>query len=125
MKRALAICFASSVAWSVVTPALAQSVPPAAVSAQEPQLGEIIVTAQRRSERAESTPLAITAATGEKLANAGVVSGFTYAQTLYGAPSFVIRGVGVNDSSLGITPAVSVYVDRPNEIAPAFPDDRV
>ena len=41
-----------------------------------------------------------------------VVPGFKYAQALYGAPSFVIRGVDVNDSSLGITTTASVYVDQ-------------
>ncbi len=121
MKRALAICFVSFAAWSVVTPALAQIDQAAPASSPEQQIGEIIVTAQKRSERINDVPLSITAATGEQLTNAGVlapedlakvVPGFTYARTLFGVPSFIIRGVGVNDVSLGLAPAVSVYVDQ-------------
>ena len=89
MKRILAICCASFAAWSVGTPALAQSVQPAA-SLQEqvgvnssgasttpssegvPALSEVIVTAQRRPEAAESAPLAITAVSGAELQTAGI-----------------------------------------------------
>ncbi|WP_313805838.1 TonB-dependent receptor [Sphingobium sp.] len=129
MKRALAVFRASSAAWVFVTPAFAQSAPPAPVVQQAPdtadlderQIGDIIVTAQKRSERINDVPLSITAATGETLAKAGVVApedlvkvvpGFSYARTLFGAPSFIIRGVGVTDSSLSLTPAVSAYVDQ-------------
>jgi outer membrane receptor protein involved in Fe transport len=88
---------------------------------QASDVGDIIVTAQKRSERLNDVPLSITAATGEQLAQAGVtapedlvkiVPGFTYARTLYGVPSFVLRGIGVLDDSLGLTPAVSAYVDQ-------------
>jgi outer membrane receptor protein involved in Fe transport len=100
---------------------MAQSAQPAAAAPQAQQVDEIIVTAQKRSERLNDVPLSITAATGEQLARAGVaapedlvklVPGFSYTRTLWGAPSFIMRGVGVTDSSLGITPAVSAYVDQ-------------
>ncbi|WP_313804585.1 TonB-dependent receptor [Sphingobium sp.] len=121
MKRAFSICCASSAALSVAMPALAQSVPPTTQASQDQGIGDIIVTAQKRSERLNDVPLSITAASGEQLKSAGVVApedlvkvvpGFSYTRTLWGAPSFIIRGVGVTDSSLGITPAVSVYVDQ-------------
>lgn len=120
MRRAIAMCCASSAVW-VMTPALAQSAPPSAEAPEQSRAGDIIVTAQKRSERLNDVPLSITAATGDQLIDAGVVAaedlvkvvpGFSYTRTLWGAPSFIIRGVGVTDSSLGITPAVSVYVDQ-------------
>lgn len=83
--------------------------------------GEIIVTAQKRSERLSDVPLSITAATGEQLRAAGVTStadlerivpGFTAQQSAYGPPVFTIRGIGFYDTSTGVSPTVSVYVDQ-------------
>lgn len=135
MKRALAICFASSAAWSVVTPALAQSVPPAAPSPQGQQVGvdpsgasttsssggtglsEVIVTAQRRSERAESVPLAITAVSGKELQTAGINSIEGLSQSIPnvefgsngGDAKIFIRGVGYDSISPGGETRVAVY----------------
>lgn len=104
----------------------ALSVPAFAQSAQagdetEIGAGEIIVTAQKRSERLSDVPVSITAATGAQLANAGVsapsdlvkiVPGFTYRPSDYGTPVFYVRGVGFNDVAIAVAPAVSVYVDQ-------------
>nr|WP_087575006.1 TonB-dependent receptor [Sphingomonas sp. CDS-1] len=85
------------------------------------QIGDIVVTAQKRAERLNDVPLSITAATGEQLAAAGVkapadlekiVPGFAYQPTLYGTPVFTIRGIGFYDVSVAAPPAVSVYVDQ-------------
>ncbi|WP_255325986.1 MULTISPECIES: TonB-dependent receptor [Sphingobium] len=85
------------------------------------ELGDIIVTAQKRSERLNDVPLSITAATGEQLAKAGVngpadlekiVPGFTYQPSTYGTPVFTIRGIGFFDTAVAVAPAVSVYVDQ-------------
>lgn len=104
--------------------ALAQTAPQAPESAnsgQDLQPGEIVVTAQKRSERLLDVPLSITAATGEQLAKAGVstpadlekvVPGFTYQPSSYGTPVFTIRGIGFYDIAVGVAPAVSVYVDQ-------------
>jgi iron complex outermembrane receptor protein len=116
MKRALAICFASSAAWSVVTPALAQSVPPAAASPQE-QIGDITVTAQRRSERAQATPLAITALSGKALQSAGLNSVEGLSKSIpnvefgknAGDAKIFIRGVGYDSISPGGETRVAVY----------------
>lgn len=84
-------------------------------------IGEIIVTAQKRSERLSDVPLSITAATGEQLRSRGVTStfdlervvpGFTAQQSAYGPPVFTIRGIGFYDTSTGVSPTVSVYVDQ-------------
>lgn len=83
--------------------------------------GEIIVTAQKRSERLSEVPLSITAQTGDQLANAGVNSvadlekvtpGFSYQKSSYGYPVFAIRGIGFYDTAVALAPTVSVYVDQ-------------
>lgn len=93
----------------------------AASSASEPASDEIIVTAQKRSERLSDVPLSITAATGDQLRASGVTStadlervvpGFTAQQSAYGPPVFTIRGIGFYDTSTGVAPTVSVYVDQ-------------
>jgi iron complex outermembrane recepter protein len=84
-------------------------------------LTEILVTAQKRSERINDVPMSITAATGEMLQSRGVstpadlvkvVPGFQYNENFYNAPVFTIRGVGFSDNSAAARPTVSVYVDE-------------
>ncbi|AUW60279.1 TonB-dependent receptor [Sphingobium sp. SCG-1] len=84
-------------------------------------MGDIIVTAQKRSERLSDVPISINAASGDQLKSMGVsstddlqklVPGFTFQKTVYGLPVYFIRGVGFNDTTLGVSPAVSVYVDQ-------------
>jgi iron complex outermembrane recepter protein len=83
--------------------------------------GDIVVTAQKRSERLNDVPISISAATGDQLKAQGVtstedlqkiVAGFTFDKTAFGAPVFFLRGVGFNDTTLGVSPAVSIYVDQ-------------
>ena len=84
-------------------------------------LEDIVVTAQKRSERLSDVPLSITAASGEQLARQGVtnpaqlekiVPGFIFTKSAYSAPVYTIRGVGSYDEAIGISPTVSVYVDQ-------------
>ena len=110
-------------------PASAQTSSPAALPAAVQQaddtvpnvLGEIIVTAQKRSERINDVPLSITAATGDDLAKVGItdtsqlvkiVPGFTYQLSPYGTPVYGLRGISFYDTSGIAQPAVSVYVDQ-------------
>ena len=75
--------------------------PPAAAAAANaaPVVGEVIVTAQKRSERLRDVPLSITAASGEQLAKQGIsgpadlekiAPGFTYRLSQNGTPVFSI-----------------------------------
>ena len=82
---------------------------------------DIIVTAQKRSERLRDVPLSISAVTGDELVARGVVSvadlekvvpGFTYRQSSYGSPVFSIRGIGFYDEQVAIGPTVSTYIDQ-------------
>jgi len=100
----------------------------AASASSATETGDIIVTAQKRSERIQDVPLSITAASGEQLRSRGVttvedlgklVPGFTSTKSSLGAPIYFIRGVGFYDDSLGVSPAVMTYVDQvPLPLAP-------
>lgn len=82
---------------------------------------EIVVTANKREETANSVPMSITAATGEVLERQGIdqprdlvkiTPSFTYADSYVGSPIFTLRGVGFSDISLGGRPTVSIYIDE-------------
>lgn len=104
-------------------PAFAQSDEPEAPTAE----GEIVVTAQKRSENINRVAMSITAIGGDDLVQRGitdtsqlvkVVPGFNFTQTGYATPVYSIRGIGFQENSLAASPAVSVYVD---EIPLPFP----
>jgi iron complex outermembrane recepter protein len=91
-----------------------------AESTSEP-LGEVIVTAQKRSQRLSDVGISIAAVTGEELTSAGIdsvldlpkiVPGFTVGQTFAGYPVFSLRGINFNASQLSAPPAVSTYIDE-------------
>ena len=101
--------------------ALAQSGPSDKSPTAAVSLGEIIVTAEKRSERLQDVPMSITAATGTQLKSLGVTStddlakvvpGFSAQKSAYGLPVYFIRGVGFFDTTLGVSPAVTVYTDQ-------------
>lgn len=90
-------------------------------------LGEIVVTAQKRSESSQKVPVAINAFSSEQLKSVGTVNATTVAQLVPGftvAPSFrgpqiyTLRGVGFNTPNLSASSPVGVYVD---EIAYPYP----
>ncbi|MEZ5481738.1 MAG: TonB-dependent receptor [Porticoccaceae bacterium] len=90
-------------------------------------LEEIIVTANKRAESANDIGLSISAVSGEKLAEQKLTSleeittavpGLVFATSQQGTPILTLRGVGFNESSLGVYPATSLYVD---EIPLPFP----
>ena len=82
-------------------------------------LEEIVVTAQRRSERLQNVPVAVTAASAARLAAVGITStqelsvvtpGLTAPQVAgYAQPH--IRGVGSSSNGPGIEPPVATYID--------------
>jgi iron complex outermembrane receptor protein len=108
------------------TSALAQSqVAPQA--SQSGDVGEIIVTAQKREQSLNNVGLTISAASEDTLRERGVadvsdlakvVSGFNATQSGFVTPVYTLRGVGLYDAGIGSTPSVAVYVD---EIARPFP----
>lgn len=93
----------------------------AADAAPEPGVGDIVVTARKRLERSNDVGMSISALTGDSLIERGittpeqlvkVVPGFTYSRSTYGSPVYTLRGIGFNESSLAVAPAVSAYVDE-------------
>ena len=122
----ISLCGASSLlALALSTGAAAQApanVPAAAVApTADVDVGEIIVTAQKRAQSLNSVPLAITAATKDQLVTRGVTTvaelskiepSFVATTSTLGRPLYSIRGIGFNSDAIGAPPAVSVYVDQ-------------
>lgn len=111
-------------AMSAASLAAAQGEAPAHAAApadEVPRIDEVIVTAQKRSERIADVPMSITAMSGDQLARVGVtdttsltkiVPGFGYQQGAFGAPVFSIRGIGFYDNAIAVSPTVTIYQDQ-------------
>jgi iron complex outermembrane receptor protein len=119
MKSMLRASVAVLALGTFAMPAQAQDA--AADGAEEPAPAEIVVTAQKRTERLQDVPLAVTAISGDKIADQGGInletaqtiiptlniqkSGTTLNQSLY------MRGVGTATFSIAAEPSVSTVVD--------------
>lgn len=128
MNRTALLVSVAILALGQAFPALAQdSAPDAAsngLSASTEEAGglqDIVVTAQKRSETANTVGMSITALKGDALVNQGVTSpadlvkvvpGFTFTKGVYASPVYTLRGVGFYDNQLSSPPTVSVYVDE-------------
>jgi iron complex outermembrane receptor protein len=101
---------------------------PAASTAEAPPVSggvdEIVVTAQRRSENLQRTPLAITALSASALTQRNIQTTQDLMQTTPslqvstltggagpGSATFFLRGMGQQRSTNGSEPAVGVYID--------------
>ncbi|HKT16213.1 MAG TPA: TonB-dependent receptor [Allosphingosinicella sp.] len=109
--------------------AIAQAVEPAPVQSQATApaasddsvaLGEIVVTAQKRSERLQDVPVTVSAVTAETLNKTGVEStqslvslipGLNVNSSISGFRPF-LRGVGTVTANAGNENSVSTYVDN-------------
>ena len=111
---ALAVAIAATA--GTATPAAAQD------SQRAAGLEEIVVTAQRREESLQDTPIAITAFTADKLSNLGVfgvskIADFAPNVVIQKQPSsnanmgIAIRGMGIGETQLLTDPKVGMYVD--------------
>ena len=101
---------------TAIAPAHAQD---AQAADAAPVSGDIIVTAQRRSERLQDVPLAITAVTPEAATQLGLrnmrdiqlaMPGTDFTQAS-GFLSLFIRGVGIQYSTPGLESPVAIYLD--------------
>jgi iron complex outermembrane receptor protein len=118
------------------TPALAQeqAAPPAQapnpevqspnpeVDVDRGQIEDIIVTARRREESSQDTPLSISAISSDQLQQLNIVRiegitqlapslRVTQASGSGNAPAIYIRGIGTLSTALYVEPAVGIYVD--------------
>jgi iron complex outermembrane receptor protein len=114
----------------IATPALAQDTAGAATAAEDTQTsdgtqaltpGDIVVTAQRRSERLQDVPIAISVISGDAISAKGAVN-IEGAQYLVPALNFrksgtsinqslFLRGVGTSTFSIAGEPSISTVVD--------------
>ena len=113
---------------AVTTETTGQPVQNAASSDTAP---DIIVTANKRAQSANSVGLTIQAATGAELDLRGIagpadlgklVPGFTFTQSLYSTPVFTLRGIGLYDATFGASPSVAVYTDQIPRNVPVMSD---
>jgi iron complex outermembrane recepter protein len=100
-------------------PAMAQEAPTEEEFARE---GDIIVTAQRREQALQDVPIAMSAVTGEQLAERGVndittLTGTTPSLAISGHTGgggsnlFSLRGISGQSAGIGVSQAVGVYLD--------------
>jgi iron complex outermembrane receptor protein len=104
------------------------------------QLDEVVVTAQRRSENLQKTPLTVSAVTGEKLESQGIksvvdlgsqVPALQITSSGGGAAQIFLRGIGSTNTTEVGDPAVAyhidgIYIARSTSVGSLFYDvDRV
>lgn len=119
--RALGIALAgAALLLATTSPALAQD-----AAGNSDTLEEIVVTAQKRNENMQSTPIAISAFTADSIAKKGLADiqqvsrlapnvSFDFTSPISGASnaaSVFIRGIGQQDFALTTDPGVGTYVD--------------
>ncbi len=113
------LCFGSSIALASLfsAPSFAQGAPESGAG-----LEEIVVTAQKRSENLQETPLAVSAVTSETIQSRGIadVSSLTAVApnlsiTTTGSSTsniaLFIRGIGESETILTVDSPVGLYVD--------------
>jgi outer membrane receptor protein involved in Fe transport len=114
LTSALGVLAVASADQAVAATATDASAAPVAV-------GEVVVTAQKRSENIMNVGMAITASSAEQLRQRRVVSvsdltliepSLQFSQSQNGTPVFTLRGVGYFEQSLSASPTVSVYQDE-------------
>ncbi|NML87575.1 TonB-dependent receptor [Sphingobium sp. TB-6] len=82
-------------------------------------IGDIIVTAQKRSESVQRTPIAITAIGGENLRSAGISSVAALTQSVpglqlgkfFGVPGVTLRGITLNALNFGVENPIAFHTD--------------
>ena len=129
--RAALMISAAAIVAVAGTAAHAQEVAPAAAAAEDEPTQDIVVTAQRRSERLVDVPISIASVNEAQLANSGTNSLFNLTQNAPGLRldttgpyvSPTIRGVGTTLSGPGLNSNVAIYMDGfyiPNQLGSDF-----
>ena len=126
MMKALYLSGAATLALLSATPGFAQTTPAASATAtpaapEDANPGDIVVTAQKRTERLQNVPLAVTVVSGDAVASQGRTS-LEGAQYLVPSLNFVkagtalnqalfLRGIGTTSFSIAVEPTVSTVLD--------------
>jgi iron complex outermembrane receptor protein len=106
----------------VLIAVLGLAAPAMAAEAPEPSqyvVGEVVVTAERREESLQKVPVAVTALSSEKVANANVLNSQELdvltpgllTTSVNGSSQTFIRGVGSQSTVIGTESSVATYVD--------------
>jgi iron complex outermembrane receptor protein len=88
--------------------------------------GDIVVTAQRRTENLRDVPIAITVVSGDSIRETGAVQLSDITQrvpslqftAVPGTPTFTVRGIGTNSFDYGVESAVGLAIDDVNITLP-------
>jgi iron complex outermembrane recepter protein len=105
---------------AITAPAIAQSASDATATAEDSAVNDIVVTAQRRSERVQDIPVAISAFGGEEIARSGMnsleniaprVPSFYFGSFGAARPQLYIRGIGTRSFDPGSESSVGVFAD--------------
>lgn len=89
--------------------------------AQQAEIEEIVVTAQRREQNLQDISISISVLTGEQLDNlrieqpadlATYTPGMYVSKGIAGNPIFALRGIGMNNNESNQNPAVTPYIDQ-------------
>lgn len=112
-------CFYVSTAAFALVAGLSVSAASAQEAAETAQVEEIIVTAQRREQRLQDVPIAVTAITSKQMEEQGITSTHDLAQAVTGmtiteSGGYVqpfIRGVGSTVTNLGEQGSAATYID--------------
>jgi iron complex outermembrane receptor protein len=112
-------CLAQASSTAPDDQAPAPDAPASATQANDSNLGEIVVTAQRRSQSLQDIPIAVAAVTADDLQSRGMtdtrslstsVPSLTLSENGVSVTPF-LRGVGSNQSNPNDEPSVATYVD--------------
>lgn len=119
----------SGAALFCASPAIAQTASAASQADEGADSQEIVVTANKREQNQNKVGLSITAVSGEALAErnlssledvVSIVPGLSFSPSASNTPILTLRGVGFNETSLGVYPAVTVYSDQVPIVFPAM-----
>ena len=122
VRRPSVACLCRVTAFVSVATAVVTALLPGCVYAAEGTLEEIVVTAQRRAERAQDVPIAITALSSSDIASRGIRQAGDITASVpnfllslpYGEeaqPTFALRGVTTNDWGENQSSPIAMYVD--------------
>ncbi|PPQ37265.1 iron complex outermembrane recepter protein [Rhodoblastus acidophilus] len=94
---------------------------PVATPATEATVADVVIHAEKKEEKAQEAPISLTAVSGAALETTAVHDSLTLAQAIPGLqaettsgatnPRYRIRGIGTNDFSANMIPAVGVSED--------------
>lgn len=138
--RRASLCAGAALGALLAAPALAQNGAPAPAAAQPDVLEEVLVTAQRRSQRLQDVPVTVTAFGSDQIAAAHIIGvqdvitrtpGLSFDAFPASEPRLFIRGIGSSDRGSAGDPSAAVFLDevylgRPSAIAfDAFDIERI